>query len=240
MKYIKSSYFDERDTPIDMLVIHCSAQTGRQMIELLNELKLSVHYIVDENGDIIRCVPEDKRAWHAGKGFWHNGVQSLNSRSIGIEISSLTLGQEPYTPTQISSLIPLCQSIIRRHAIPAHNVVGHSDIAPTRKPDPGLAFPWHKLSQNGIGLWYNLADAANISNNNIAGLLSQIGYDTSDSQTTKASAYAFCRHFLPQYVQKDIDINHLINNILPTNFDFVGNTEFLQTLKAVAWSYNNQ
>lgn len=239
MKYIESSYFDERDTPIDMLVIHCSAQTGRQMVKLLNELKLSVHYIVDENGNIIRCVSEDKRAWHAGKGFWHNGRQSLNSRSIGIEISSLTLGQDAYTPAQIRSLVSLCQSIIQRHAIPARNVVGHSDIAPTRKPDPGFAFPWQELSQNSIGLWYNLADAANISDNNIANLLSQIGYDTADPQTIRASAYAFCRHFLPQYVQKDDDINHLINNILPTDFSFIDNTDFMQTLKAVAWSYNH-
>lgn len=239
MKHEESAYFDERNTPIDMLVIHCSAQTGRQMVCLLNELKLSVHYIIDEHGDIIQCVPEEKRAWHAGKGFWHNGDTSLNSRSIGIEIASPTLGQEPYAPTQIQTLILLCQKIIQRHHIPARNIVGHSDIAPTRKPDPGLAFPWQELSQHGIGLWYSLADAAKTKENNPKSLLAAIGYDTENDNTTQASAYAFCRHFLPQYVKKDPDINHLIDHILPDNFEFMQDQTFLDTLKAVAWRYQN-
>ena len=144
MKKELSEYYDERDTQIDMLVLHCSAQTGTEMLKVLNELKLSVHYILDENGELIQCVPEEKRAWHAGKGYWRGSEASLNSRSIGIEISSPSLGQEAYSEAQINKLIPFCKKIIRKYGIPAQNVVGHSDVAPLRKPDPGVGFPWKR------------------------------------------------------------------------------------------------
>lgn len=237
MKKELSEYYDERDTQIDMLVLHCSAQTGTEMLKVLNELKLSVHYILDENGELIQCVPEEKRAWHAGKGYWRGSEASLNSRSIGIEISSPSLGQEAYSEAQINKLIPFCKKIIRKYGIPAQNVVGHSDVAPLRKPDPGVGFPWKRLAKEGVGLWYQLRNAAKTEINDIAKLLAEIGYDTRDERALEASAYAFCRHFLPQYVQKDADIYHLLENILPDNFNFMQEPKFVETLKAVAWSY---
>lgn len=237
MKKELSEYYDERDTQIDMLVLHCSAQTGTEMLKVLNELKLSVHYILDENGELIQCVPEEKRAWHAGKGYWRGSEASLNSRSIGIEISSPSLGQEAYSEAQINKLIPFCKKIIRKYEIPAQNVVGHSDVAPLRKPDPGVGFPWKRLAKEGVGLWYQPRNAAKTEINDIAKLLAEIGYDTRDERALEASAYAFCRHFLPQYVQKDADIYHLLENILPDNFNFMQEPKFVETLKAVAWSY---
>ncbi len=237
MKKELSEYYDERDTQIDMLVLHCSAQTGTDMLKVLNELQLSVHYILDENGELIQCVPEEKRAWHAGKGYWRGSEASLNSRSIGIEISSPSLGQEAYSEAQINKLIPFCKKIIRKYGIPAQNVVGHSDVAPLRKPDPGVGFPWKRLAKEGVGLWYQPRNAAKTEINDIAKLLAEIGYDTRDERALEASAYAFCRHFLPQYVQKDADIYHLLENILPDNFNFMQEPKFVETLKAVAWSY---
>lgn len=237
MKKELSEYYDERDTQIDMLVLHCSAQTGTEMLKVLNELKLSVHYILDENGELIQCVPEEKRAWHAGKGYWRGSEASLNSRSIGIEISSPSLGQEAYSEAQINKLIPFCKKIIRKYGIPAQNVVGHSDVAPLRKPDPGVGFPWKRLAKERVGLWYQPRNAAKTEINDIAKLLAEIGYDTRDEKALEASAYAFCRHFLPQYVQKDADIYHLLENILPDNFNFMQEPKFVETLKAVAWSY---
>ncbi len=237
MKKELSEYYDERDTQIDMLVLHCSAQTGTEMLKVLNELKLSVHYILDENGELIQCVPEEKRAWHAGKGYWRGSEASLNSRSIGIEISSPSLGQEAYSEAQINKLIPFCKKIIRKYGIPSQNVVGHSDVAPLRKPDPGVGFPWKRLAKEGVGLWYQPRNAAKTEINDIAKLLAEIGYDTRDEKALEASAYAFCRHFLPQYVQKDADVYHLLENILPDNFNFMQEPKFVETLKAVAWSY---
>lgn len=237
MKKELSEYYDERDTQIDMLVLHCSAQTGTEMLKVLNELKLSVHYILDENGELIQCVPEEKRAWHAGKGYWRGSEASLNSRSIGIEISSPSMGQEAYSEAQINKLIPFCKKIIHKYGIPAQNVVGHSDVAPLRKPDPGVGFPWKRLAKEGVGLWYQPRNAVKTEINDIAKLLAEIGYDTRDERALEASAYAFCRHFLPQYVQKDADIYHLLENILPDNFNFMQEPKFVETLKAVAWSY---
>ncbi len=233
-------FFDERNLPIDMLVLHCSNQPSDIMIDTLKKLSLSCHYIIDTDGTITQCVEEQNRAWHAGVGFWRKANTSINSRSIGIEISSPSLGQETYPEAQIQSLIKLSTDIIKRHKIPAHNIVGHSDIAPTRKADPGKAFPWQQLAQQGIGLWYSISDAKKIKTNDIEELLHSIGYDTSNMQVTLASAYAFCRHFIPQFVEYDADVYHLVDNILPSNFDFINDSTFIQILKAVSFAYQKK
>lgn len=230
-------YFNERKTPIDMLMIHCSAQNGEGILAALEQNELSSHYIIDENADIIKVVDESKRAYHAGVGFWRGIDNDLNSRSIGIEISSLSLGQEPYTEAQIQKLIYFVKKLIRKYRIRPEMIVGHSDTAPTRKADPGLAFPWKKLAQEGIGLWYQPRNAEKIQTSDIKELLTAIGYDTRTPETVQASAYAFCRRFAPQFVRTDNDILHLVDHILPDNFDFMTTPKFIQTLKAVAYSY---
>ena len=110
--------------------------------------------MVLEDGHIIQCVPEARRAWHAGQSFWA-GETDLNSRSIGIEIanSGHDYGYPDFPRRQIAAVIALCRSILTRHRIPADRVLAHSDIAPTRKQDPGEKFPWRILHDSGIGLW---------------------------------------------------------------------------------------
>ena len=234
----KLSHWGERNTKIDMLVLHCSTYLPQKMVALLNEQKLSVHYIVGTKGGIIKCVDEDKRAYHAGVGAWRGSSDSVNARSIGIEVVSPTLGQTKYNQTQITSLIKLCSCLVKKYKIPAYNVVGHSDVAPYRKADPGRAFPWQKLAQNGIGLWYDLENADKVKSDDITELLTMIGYDISDDNKIVASAYAFCRHFAPKFVHYDANVMHLVDNILPNDFSFMQNDDFLQILKAVAFEYN--
>lgn len=227
-------FWDERPQAqnIDSLVLHCSAHNPEDMIKVLFAEKLSSHYIIGADGQVFQLVPEEKRAWHAGKSFWR-GEESLNQRSIGIELSSPSMGQEAYPSKQIESLVCLCKDILRRHpAIKAQNIVAHSDVAPTRKPDPGIAFPWQKLAQKGIGLWYDLANATKIKETNVAVLLSEIGYDTSN---LPAATYAFCRHFAPQYVAKCSDIFYLIENVYPA--DFIFPPDALPILQAVYHRY---
>lgn len=235
MKEMLLPHFNERKTPVEMLVLHSTAHQGEDAVHCLDECRLSCHYVVTTDGEILKVVDEDKRAWHAGVSYWRGIDDDLNSRSIGIELCSRSLGQEAFADVQIEALIPLCRSIIERHQISARNVVGHSDIAPLRKPDPGMAFPWQRLSEEGIGLWYDKVRV--LPENDVAFLLQTIGYDTRSDELIKASAYAFCRRFAPQFVQKDMNICHLVENVLPDNFDFINEAGFLNILKAVAFAY---
>ena len=120
--------------------------------------KVSAHYTVGRDGRVYAHVPEDLRAWHAGVSYWA-GESNVNARSIGIELVNPghEFGYEPFAETQISALIDLCAGIFARHAIPARRVVGHSDVAPARKEDPGELFPWKSLAEFGIGLWPELS-----------------------------------------------------------------------------------
>lgn len=226
-------YFDERPdgAKVRCLVLHCSAHSAPEMIEVLRERELSSHYVIDTDGKVWQLVSETKRAWHAGQSKWR-GMEMLNQYSVGIELSSPSLGQTTYSRPQIQSLMKLSRQIIRHYQIPVTNVVAHSDIAPTRKPDPGLAFPWRELAQKGIGMWYDLNDADKIKENDARKLLQTIGYDTTDSA---AAAYAFCRHFIPQIIATDDDINHLLENVYPS--DFVIPAPYMPILKACAYKY---
>jgi len=231
-------YCNDRETPIDMIVLHCSAYNVETIIHYMHKYQLSAHYIIDENGEITKLINEQKRAYHAGAGFWRGSDRSPNSRSIGIELVNFSLGQKAYTPQQIDKLIAFLQKLIKKYQIRPEMIVGHSDIAPSRKADPGKAFPWEQLARADIGLWYRPRDAEKMSADNIEELLQIIGYDTRTPQAVYASAYAFCRHFAPQFVQTDNDIRHLVDHILPESFDFIDNAKFKQTLKAVAYAYS--
>jgi N-acetylmuramoyl-L-alanine amidase len=115
---------------------------------------VSAHYFVCECGRVVQMVPESRRAWHAGVGVWR-GEQDLNSASIGIEIANVGHdgGLPPFNSDQILALIGLCRDVVRRLAIAPERVLGHSDIAPARKRDPGERFPWKRLAQSGVGHW---------------------------------------------------------------------------------------
>lgn len=142
-----------RQTPVDMVVLHFTGMSS--LPEVLNKLcdpgsQLSAHYVVAEDGRIFRLVEEDRRAWHAGVSSWQ-GQRDINSRSIGIEI--MNNGEVDYTREQILSVMAICKSVMERYDIPPHHIVGHSDVAPGRKVDPGPRFPWTRLASKGIGLY---------------------------------------------------------------------------------------
>jgi len=154
-----SPNLDERkDGPADMILLHYTGmQTGEAALERLTTAasKVSAHYVVFEDGRIVQCVPEDMRAWHAGVSSWA-GETDINSRSIGIEIVNPghEFGYSEYPLRQIAAVIALCKTILtRRGPISADRVLGHSDVAPRRKQDPGEKFPWALLNESGVGHW---------------------------------------------------------------------------------------
>jgi N-acetylmuramoyl-L-alanine amidase len=154
-----SPNFDARpeSAPVDILVLHYTGmQTGAAAIERLcdPDAKVSAHYTVDEDGTIYAHVPEASRAWHAGVSYWA-GARDINARSIGIEIVNPghEFGYRSFPDVQIEAVIELAQAIFARHPIPPERVLGHSDVAPARKMDPGELFPWGALALAGIGLW---------------------------------------------------------------------------------------
>lgn len=155
-----SPNFDSREGQnIDMLVLHYTDMaTAKEALEKLCDpaAKVSAHYLVEEDGTVHALVPEEMRAWHAGVSSWR-GHTNINQRSIGIEIANPghRLGYRPFPKPQMEAVAKLCRNILSRHDIPARNVVAHSDVAPTRKKDPGELFDWKGLAEQGVGLWPN-------------------------------------------------------------------------------------
>ncbi|MCF8479527.1 MAG: N-acetylmuramoyl-L-alanine amidase [Rhodospirillum sp.] len=208
---IPSPNRDERPQgrPIDTLVIHYTGmRSAEEAIQRLAdpEAKVSAHYLIHEDGRILRMVPESDRAWHAGVSHWR-GRGRLNDTSIGIELVNPghEFGYRPFPQAQIDSLTLLCRDILKRHPIPARNVVGHADIAPTRKEDPGELFDWHALARAGVGLWPTRAMpalSAPEDRDNAALLLERIGYDVTDRT---AAIVAFQRHFRPDRIDGRMD-----------------------------------
>jgi N-acetylmuramoyl-L-alanine amidase len=187
---------DERgDQPIDMLLLHYTGmKSAKAALDRLCDpsAKVSAHYTIDEDGTVYGHVPESRRAWHAGIGHWA-GAGDINARSIGIELVNPghEFGYREFPDTQIAALTTLCHSILMRHPIPSWRVLGHSDVAPARKEDPGELFPWQQLAKAGIGLWPQ-AVASDLE----AKALVRFGYDP-DAPQDKAVT-AFQRHFRPK------------------------------------------
>ena len=195
---------DDRDGrpghAVDLLLLHYTGmQSGQAAIYRLRDpvARVSSHYVVEEDGAIWRLVPEERRAWHAGISHWR-GHDTLNGRSIGIEIVNPghEWGYRPFPPVQMAAVTWLCQGILGRHTIPAVNVVGHSDVAPDRKDDPGELFDWPGLARAGIGLW-PANDAAPVPEAGVAAALTTIGYPVPDLATTLR---AFQRRWLPHAI----------------------------------------
>lgn len=169
------------------------------------EAKVSCHYLIAEDGTILRMVAEDKRAWHAGRSHWR-GVTDVNSASIGIEIVNPghEWGYRPFPDEQIGALIPLLAEIKERHQVTRGNIVGHSDIAPARKKDPGELFPWGKLARLRLALprpTKNLMDPG-WTDGGFMLALERFGYEVIDQQ---AAVIAFQRRFRPELVDGIID-----------------------------------
>jgi N-acetylmuramoyl-L-alanine amidase len=203
-----SPNFDERTSPVSMIVLHYTGMedAASAISWLANpESKVSAHYVITEDGQVVRMVAEDKRAWHAGLSHWR-GVTGVNSASVGIEIVNPghALGYRPFPDQQIDALIPLMQEIKDRHGITRGNIVGHSDIAPTRKQDPGELFPWGKLARLRLALprpTKNLLDPG-WGDAGFLLALERFGYDVTDPL---AATVAFQRRFRPELIDGTVD-----------------------------------
>jgi len=195
---------------IDMLVLHYTGMhSAAAALDRLcdPEARVSAHYLIEEDGAIWRLVPEERRAWHAGVSHWL-GETSLNTVSIGIEIVNPghEWGYRPFPEAQMQAVVALCRDIAARRRIPAHRVVGHSDIAPARKTDPGELFDWRRLARAGIGLWPEPAEALRRRRGRGVGIveraaalsdLARIGYEVEPGNVTPP-LIAFQRRFRPE------------------------------------------
>ena len=181
----------------NVVVIHHTAQEScAQTLRTftLERTQVSAHYVICKDGTIHHMLNDYLRAWHGGSGRWGN-ITDVNSSSIGIEIDNN--GFEPFTESQVSSLAMLLDTLKRKYNIPAHNFIGHADMAPTRKNDPNVHFPWKAMAEKGFGTWY--ADTTGIQ---VPGLFNELqalrilGYDTRDS-------VAVIRTFKRKYLQQE-------------------------------------
>ena len=236
---IKTSYFVNssktvrKNKDIKLIVIHYTGMQSK--IESIKRLsspkhKVSCHYLIDRKGQILKMVDDNKVAWHAGKSKWKN-YNNLNKSSIGIELVNKghEFGYEKFTISQVNNLIKLCQNLKKKYKIKNSNIVGHSDIAPLRKRDPGEKFPWKKLQKKKIGIWYKKLRSKSVKSNDkkVKKLffknLFKIGYRYFEkNRRTEKDIFlieAFQRRFLPNKVtgtidQKTFKISHFLANHL--------------------------
>jgi N-acetylmuramoyl-L-alanine amidase len=212
-----SPNFDARTSPPEILVLHYTGmKTGPEALDRLRdpEAKVSSHYMVEEDGRIFRLVPEERRAWHAGVSYW-KGQRNINGVSIGVEIVNPghEFGYRPFPDAQIAAVIDLIGDIRSRWQIGNDRIVGHSDVAPERKDDPGELFPWKRLAEAGHGLWADappapgdpLAEGAEgVGVFALQAGFTRLGYDLPPSgkfdAATKAVVVAFQQHWRQEQV----------------------------------------
>ncbi len=179
------------------------------------KFKVSCHYLINRKGRVMRMVEDSRIAWHAGKSKWKD-LQNLNNFSIGIELVNKghNYGYQTYTSKQIKNLIKLCKILKKKYSIKKENFLGHSDIAPLRKMDPGEKFPWEKLSKFNIGKWYkkkklNLKLSSKKMEKEFFKNLKKLGYryfnNTQKNIKDKLVIKAFQQHFLPKNLSGKID-----------------------------------
>jgi N-acetylmuramoyl-L-alanine amidase len=204
-----SPNWDERQLPVSMVVLHYTEMPGYEtaLAKMRDPAsKVSAHYLISEAGEVIRLVDESKRAWHAGLSFWR-GNRDVNSASIGIELDhpGHLHGYREFSEAQFEALVPLLHRIVTAHHIPRANVVGHSDVAPIRKIDPGELFPWERLAQYKLCLprpeKLSLGDP--FDNDGAFYLaLERFGYDITDGHK---AVEAFQRRWRPERIDGEID-----------------------------------
>jgi N-acetylmuramoyl-L-alanine amidase len=205
---------DSRRKParIDMLVLHYTGmRSAEAAIERLCDprARVSAHYLIEENGTIWRLVPENRRAFHAGVSYWA-GECDLNHVSLGIEIVNPghEWGYRPFAEAQMSAVEHLCRELVSCYSIPPHRVIGHSDIAPDRKADPGELFDWPRLARAGIGIWpvtNPSSTGREIDQVQCIADLTAIGYCTA-GELGQPVVTAFQRHFRPSCCDGRLDI----------------------------------
>ena len=195
------------DKPIDILLIHYTGMASAEAA--LDRLcdpasQVSAHYLIEEDGTIWSLVDEQHRAWHAGIGYWA-GEADINSHSIGIELVNPghELGYRPFPMPQMVALAGMAREIMARHKIPNHRVLGHSDVAPERKCDPGELFDWAWLAAQGVGIWPESPVRSN--GGDTADDLRRIGYKVEGDVPSGAVVTAFQRHFRPSLIDGQLD-----------------------------------
>ncbi len=209
--------------PVDLLLIHYTGmRDAESALQRLTDpaAQVSSHYLIDETGETYRLVDESRRAWHAGASFWA-GERDINGVSIGIELANPghDFGYRPFPPAQMTALIDLGRGILARHRIPKPRVLGHSDVAPGRKIDPGELFDWKALAAAGIGLWPRPADGPG-DPTSIQEALARYGYEAAPSgkadEATRQALSAFQRHFRPGRIDgiADEETRRLLYGIL--------------------------
>ena len=203
-----SPNWNERQLPVSMVVLHYTGMpTAESALERMCDpaAEVSAHYMIDEDGTVIRLVNETKRAWHAGRSYWR-GISDINSASVGIELVNPghEWGYRPFTDAQMDSLVPLLADIVERHDIPRANVVGHSDIAPSRKQDPGELFNWELLADYGLALPAPRLKMRLVYDEPGAFFLAleRFGYDITDGS---AAIMAFQRRWRPRCIDGELD-----------------------------------
>jgi N-acetylmuramoyl-L-alanine amidase len=192
-----------------LLILHYTGMSsGQAAITRLRDpaARVSAHYVIDENGSVLALVPEERRAWHAGIAGWRT-LDDINSHSIGIELVNPghDWGYRPFPAAQIAALIELGTDIRARHSLPPEAVLGHSDIAPARKIDPGELFPWQALAEHGLGIWPEPPHPEPPMTDALA-QLAAIGYrgDLPNTVPTQLVA-AFQRHWRQERVDGALD-----------------------------------
>jgi N-acetylmuramoyl-L-alanine amidase len=194
--------------PIDILILHYTGMpTAAAALARLRDpqAKVSAHYLIDEDGDVLQLVPEERRAWHAGVSAWAARA-GLNDCSIGIELVNPghEWGYRPFTDAQYEACVELCQGILARWPITPRRVLAHSDVAPARKQDPGELFDWARLAAAGVGLWPQPGPGKARPVGLVQAELARFGYEVAPSgrldAPTRRVVQAFQRHFRPARV----------------------------------------
>ncbi len=229
-----------KNSRIDMIVLHYTASSKPTALMVLTNRDVSAHYVVsdDKRPVVYRLVDENMSAWHAGESSWY-GRTYINPRSIGIEIvhpgwernANGAMGA-PFPPAQIDTVIALTQDLARRYGVNPENIIGHSDVAPLRKQDPGPSFPWKQLAQAGVGRWFNETAAetyeADFMKKGVPDAkwwqtqLKRVGYSVPETgvldTNTRHIISAFQMHYRPELVNGKPDAQTAARLLaLPTN-----------------------
>ena len=210
-----SPNFTDRKKSIEYIIVHFTEVPFDLALNRLidNESEVSSHYLIKEDGEIFQLVADDKIAWHAGKSFW-KGQSALNQNSIGIELDNL--GNNKFSREQINSCLTLSKVLVQKYAMPPINFIGHSDVAPDRKIDPGIFFDWQFFANNDLGIWhdvsgleykelYHFGDKGNMIRK-LQHNLAQLGYKIEESSEfdmqTNYVIRAFQSKFYPELIRK--------------------------------------
>ena len=222
---LPSPNYNARNAPIDILLLHYTGmQSAQAALDRLSDstAQVSAHYLVDEDGTTYRLVDEAHRAWHAGVAYW-DGTRDINAHAIGIEIVNPghEFGYRAFPLAQMEAVRTLAKDIVARHGIRPQRVLGHSDVAPLRKEDPGELFDWGFLAESGVGLWPKPKPCA-WSDAEFLLALGRYGYDlegpkdTDPAKARRAAVTAFARHFRPARLvsEPDPELKAVLNGLI--------------------------